>query len=124
VLGALCWAASQLDPPTLADGSYDGAGIGVHTLVRRLLQAASLSGGGVAAMAGVGGRRFADSTAEQRAVEGLQAGRPRANARDALPGAWSRRSLWFERVRRCRGRYGPRPWRDRAVAVLTPCGIV
>ena len=30
VLGALCWAASQLDLPTLADGGYAGAGIGVH----------------------------------------------------------------------------------------------
>ena len=33
VLGALYWAASQLDLPTLADGGYDGAGIGVHTPV-------------------------------------------------------------------------------------------
>jgi hypothetical protein len=31
VLGALCWAASRLDLPTLADGGYGGAGIGVHT---------------------------------------------------------------------------------------------
>lgn len=31
VLGALYWAASHLDLPTLADGGYDGAGIGVHT---------------------------------------------------------------------------------------------
>jgi hypothetical protein len=33
VLGALYWAASQLDLPTLADGGYDSAGIGVHTPV-------------------------------------------------------------------------------------------
>lgn len=31
VLGALYWAASQLRLPTLADGGYAGAGIGVHT---------------------------------------------------------------------------------------------
>lgn len=31
VLGALYWAATHLDLPTLADGGYDGAGIGVHT---------------------------------------------------------------------------------------------
>jgi hypothetical protein len=31
VLGALYWAYSQLDLPALADGGYDGAGIGVHT---------------------------------------------------------------------------------------------
>jgi DDE superfamily endonuclease len=35
VLGALYWAASQLGLPTLADGGYDGAGIGVHTPVKQ-----------------------------------------------------------------------------------------
>jgi hypothetical protein len=35
VLGALYWAASQLDLPALADGGYDGAGIGVHTPVKQ-----------------------------------------------------------------------------------------
>lgn len=35
VLAALYWAASQLDLPTLADGGYDGAGIGVHTPTRQ-----------------------------------------------------------------------------------------
>ncbi|TDC97247.1 IS5/IS1182 family transposase, partial [Saccharopolyspora terrae] len=35
VLGALYWAASQLDLPTLADGGYQGAGAGVHTLIKR-----------------------------------------------------------------------------------------
>lgn len=35
VLGALYWAASQLDLPTLADGGYEGAGHGVHTPVRQ-----------------------------------------------------------------------------------------
>lgn len=34
VLAALYWAASQLDLPTLADGGYDGAGIGVLTPIR------------------------------------------------------------------------------------------
>jgi hypothetical protein len=34
VLGALYWAASQLNLPTLADGGYTGAGIGVHTPIR------------------------------------------------------------------------------------------
>lgn len=31
ILAAACWAASQLDLPTLADSGYEGAGIGVHT---------------------------------------------------------------------------------------------
>jgi DDE superfamily endonuclease len=35
VLGALYWAYSQLDLPTLADGGYDGAGIGVFTPVKQ-----------------------------------------------------------------------------------------
>jgi DDE superfamily endonuclease len=35
VLGALYWAASQLDLPTLADGGYTGTGIGVHTPVKQ-----------------------------------------------------------------------------------------
>lgn len=35
VLGALYWAASQLKLPTLADGGYSGAGIGVHTPVKQ-----------------------------------------------------------------------------------------
>jgi hypothetical protein len=34
VLAALYWAASQLHLPTLADGGYNGAGIGVHTPVK------------------------------------------------------------------------------------------
>lgn len=35
VLGALYWAASQLNLPTLADGGYDGTGIGVHTPIKQ-----------------------------------------------------------------------------------------
>jgi len=35
VLGALYWAASQLDLPTLADGGYNGAGIGVLSPVKQ-----------------------------------------------------------------------------------------
>ncbi|GAA0611196.1 IS5-like element IS470 family transposase [Kutzneria viridogrisea] len=35
VLGALYWAASQLDLPTLVDSGYDGAGIGVLTPVKQ-----------------------------------------------------------------------------------------
>jgi hypothetical protein len=35
VLGALYWAASRLDLPTLADNGYDGAGIGVFTPVKQ-----------------------------------------------------------------------------------------
>lgn len=35
VLAALYWAASQLDLPTLADGGYDGAGIGVFTPIKQ-----------------------------------------------------------------------------------------
>jgi hypothetical protein len=34
VLGALYWAASHLDLPTLADGGYEGSGIGVHTPIK------------------------------------------------------------------------------------------
>jgi hypothetical protein len=34
VLGVLYWAAAHLDLPTLADGGYDGAGIGVHTPIK------------------------------------------------------------------------------------------
>ena len=35
VLGALYWAASHLDLPTLVDGGYDGAGIGMHTPIKQ-----------------------------------------------------------------------------------------
>ncbi|HEX3778625.1 MAG TPA: transposase family protein [Pseudonocardiaceae bacterium] len=35
VLGALYWAASQLNLPTLADGGYSGSGIGVHTPIKQ-----------------------------------------------------------------------------------------
>ena len=35
VLGALYWAASHLDLPALADGGYEGAGIGVHTPIKQ-----------------------------------------------------------------------------------------
>lgn len=35
VLGALSWAASHLDLPTLADFGYQGAGIGIHTPLRQ-----------------------------------------------------------------------------------------
>lgn len=35
VLGALYWTASQLSLPTLADGGYAGAGIGLHTPVKQ-----------------------------------------------------------------------------------------
>lgn len=35
VLGALYWAYSQLDLPALADGGYEGAGIGVHTPIKQ-----------------------------------------------------------------------------------------
>lgn len=34
ILGALYWAASQLDLPTLADGGFQGAGIGIHTPIK------------------------------------------------------------------------------------------
>lgn len=35
VLGALYWAAAHLDLPALADGGYDGCGIGVHTPIKQ-----------------------------------------------------------------------------------------
>jgi hypothetical protein len=34
-IGALNWAATQLDLPTLADSGYDGAGVGIKTPVKR-----------------------------------------------------------------------------------------
>lgn len=34
-LGSLYWAASQLGLPTLADGGYDGTGIGVHAPIKQ-----------------------------------------------------------------------------------------
>ena len=43
VLGALYWAASQLNLPTLADGGYDGSGIGVHTPVKQPADGNSLA---------------------------------------------------------------------------------
>jgi DDE superfamily endonuclease/Helix-turn-helix of DDE superfamily endonuclease len=35
ILGALYWAASQLNLPTLADGGYEGSGAGVHVPVKQ-----------------------------------------------------------------------------------------
>jgi hypothetical protein len=35
VLGALYWATFHLDLPTLTDGGYEGAGIGVHTPIKQ-----------------------------------------------------------------------------------------
>lgn len=35
VLGGLYWAAAHLNLPTLADGGYTGAGIGVHTPIKQ-----------------------------------------------------------------------------------------
>ncbi|WP_242624241.1 transposase family protein [Micromonospora kangleipakensis] len=35
ITGALYWAASQLDLPTLADSGYEGAGQGIHTPVKQ-----------------------------------------------------------------------------------------
>lgn len=35
ITGALCWAASQLDLPTLADSGYEGAGQGIWTPVKQ-----------------------------------------------------------------------------------------
>jgi hypothetical protein len=35
ITGALCWAASQLHLPTLADSGYEGAGRGIHTPVKQ-----------------------------------------------------------------------------------------
>jgi hypothetical protein len=35
ITGALYWAASQLDLPTLADSGYDGTGAGIHTPVKQ-----------------------------------------------------------------------------------------
>ena len=35
ILAAACWAASQLNLPTLADSGYEGAGHGVYTPIKR-----------------------------------------------------------------------------------------
>ena len=35
ITGALCWAASQLNLPTLADSGYEGAGHGIHVPVKQ-----------------------------------------------------------------------------------------
>ena len=35
ITGALYWAASHLDLPTLADAGYDGTGIGIHTPIKQ-----------------------------------------------------------------------------------------
>jgi hypothetical protein len=35
ITGVLCWAASQLDLPTLADCGYEGAGQGIHVPVKQ-----------------------------------------------------------------------------------------
>ena len=35
IIGALHWAASQLDLPALADSGYNGAGHGVHTPIKQ-----------------------------------------------------------------------------------------
>jgi hypothetical protein len=35
ITGALYWAASQLDLPTLADSGYEGAGQGIHTPIKQ-----------------------------------------------------------------------------------------
>jgi DDE superfamily endonuclease len=35
LLGALHWAASQLQLPSLADGGYEGAGHGIHTPIKQ-----------------------------------------------------------------------------------------
>lgn len=35
VTGALYWAASQRDLPTLADSGYEGAGQGIHTPIKQ-----------------------------------------------------------------------------------------
>jgi hypothetical protein len=35
VLGALYWAAAQLDLPTLADSGYEGAGHGAYTPIKQ-----------------------------------------------------------------------------------------
>jgi hypothetical protein len=42
VLGVLYGAAAHLDLPTLADGGYDGAGIGVHTPIKHPVDGAEL----------------------------------------------------------------------------------
>ena len=43
VIGALNWAASQLDLPTLADSGYDGAGQGIKTPIKQPADGQSLA---------------------------------------------------------------------------------
>jgi len=43
IIGALNWAASQLDLPTLADSGYDGAGQGIKTPIKQPADGQSLA---------------------------------------------------------------------------------
>jgi hypothetical protein len=43
IIGALHWAASQLDLPTLADSGYDGAGQGIKTPIKQPTDGQSLA---------------------------------------------------------------------------------
>ena len=43
IIGALNWAASQLDLPTLADSGYDGAGQGIKTPIKQPTDGQSLA---------------------------------------------------------------------------------
>jgi hypothetical protein len=44
ITGALYWAASTLDLPTLADAGYDGTGIGIHTPYKQPADGRPLAG--------------------------------------------------------------------------------
>ena len=43
IIGALHWAASQLDLPTVADSGYDGAGQGIKTPIKQPTDGQSLA---------------------------------------------------------------------------------
>ena len=80
MLCALYWAASHLDLPTLADGGYDGAGIGVHTPIEQSASGQVLDADNrtynalLRGLRCLGERGFAVLTGRWRALRHLTAG--------------------------------------------------
>lgn len=78
-LGAVCWAASQLNLPTLADPAYQGAGIGVHTPIKQPAGGARLavdnraSNALLRALRALGERGFALLTGRWRCLQHITA---------------------------------------------------
>ena len=79
-IGALNWAAAQLDLPTLADSGYDGAGLGIKTPVKQPAGGQVLAGDNQAynalhrATRCLGERGFALLTGRWRALQRVTVG--------------------------------------------------